>query len=146
MNYLEEISKEVKFINDDMQSIIDFAMQENEDEIRKWIAERWLTGKTPNGDLIGMYRGEDYAEYKNALNSYAGFGNVDLTLSGAMSRNIIITNFNNGDYEVSSTVSYYQEIIDKYGDLNFNITDNQKNLLFDNIISIIFMQIDKAYE
>lgn len=128
-----------------MDGIIEAEMYNNEEQIAKWIRDRWLTGKDPNGNLIGMYRFEDYAEEKYNLNSFAGFGNVDLTLSGRMGRSIEISGFNNS-FEVFSTVGYYDEIVEKYGEVNFNITEPERKRLFDAIIMVIFDKIDKAYE
>lgn len=119
-------------------------MFKNESVVRKWIRERWLTGFNSDGTAIGLYRFEEYAEQKNAMSSLAGFGNVDLTYSGVMGRAIQIDNFN-GDYKVFSTVGHYDEIVEKYGEANFNITDIEKEKLNDIIFNVIFNEINKSY-
>lgn len=145
MNYLSEISKELQTVKISVNGVIEAEMYKNEEQIKRWIRNRWLTGKDPNGNQIGLYRFEDYAEDKYSRSTLAGFANVDLTYSGLMGRSIEIQNFNGG-FEVFSTVGYYDKIIDKYGDVNFNITDIEKDKLIGMIFMVIFEEINKAYE
>lgn len=145
MNYIEQIQKGVKSVQSSLDDLVDIAMHENEAQIRNWITERWLTGRTPTGDLIGMYRFEDYAELKNVMNSYAGFGNVDLTLTGALGRGIKISPFGD-DYEVFSSDWKYDKIVEKYGEINFNISEPEREILFSKITLIILTELNKAYE
>ena len=121
-------------------------MHKNEKWIREQIRKRWLLGKRPAGSLIGLYRSEDYAEDKYNQNNNAGFGNVDLTLTGALGRGIQISGFND-DYEIFSSDTKYEDIVDKYGYYNFNITEDEKKELFDRILSVILLEsINEAYE
>jgi hypothetical protein len=128
-----------------MDGVLEAEIYKNEEQIKRWIRERWLTGYDANGDAIGLYRFEDYAEEKYARSSLAGFGNVDLTYSGAMGRSIQISGFNKGEFEVFSTVGYYNKIVEKYGEVNFNITETEKNKLTDIIFIVIFNDINEAY-
>lgn len=124
---------------------MDYQLHENEAWIRQKIRDRWALGLKPNGDIIGLYRSEDYAEEKYRQNSKAGFGNVDLTLTGSLWRGIQISGFND-EYEIFSSDSKYDEITDKYGDYNFNITEEEKQHLFDKILVNVLMDVmDKSY-
>lgn len=145
MNYIEPIYKEVLDLRTRIEEVVITEMYQSEDKIRKWITDRWTTGMDSNGNLIGFYRFEDYAEYKYALSSLAGFGNVDLTLTGAMGRAIEIIGFD-GEFEIFSTVGYYDEIVEKYGTLQFNITDKQQEMLFDAIWSRLFEKLNNIYK
>lgn len=145
MNYLKNIQAKLKQAQLSVDDLIANTVDKNEDQIRKWIRESWLTGYDSNNDAIGLYRFEDYAEEKNAMNSLAGFGNVDLTYSGAMGRAIQIKGLNNNEFEVFSTVSYYDKILEKYGDASFNIREFQKEKLIDLMLKAIFSEINKAY-
>lgn len=145
MNYVEQLRQGVKNVQSNLDDLIDIAMHENENQIRNWITDRWLTGKTPLGDYIGVYRGQGYAELKNRLNSKAGLGNVDLTLTGALGRGIQISGFNN-EYEVFSTDTKYSDIVAKYGEINFNISEPEREILFSKITLIILTELNKAYE
>jgi hypothetical protein len=142
MNYLNDISSKLKLV--DIDEITVNVVDDNEHQIRNWITDRWLLGKNPNGDMIGLYQGEEYANEKYSLNNRAGFGNVDLTYSGLMGRSIEISGFNN-EFEVFSTVDYYDKIIDDFGEVNFNITEAEKNKLTDIIFIVIFNDINEAY-
>lgn len=128
-----------------LQDLVDYQMHENEAWIRQRIRDRWLLGKRPDGSIIGLYQSEDYAEEKYSKNSLAGFGNVDLTLTGSLWRGIQISGFND-EYEIFSTDSKYDEIKDKYGEYNFNITEEEKQMLFDKILVNVLMDVmDKTY-
>ena len=146
MNYLSEISSKLKSVQSSIDGVVEAEMYNNEEQIKRWIRERWLTGYDSNGNPIGLYRFEDYAEEKYARNSFAGFGNVDLTYSGLMGRSIEIQGFNKGEFEVFSTVGYYSDIVKKYGEVNFNITNAEKEKLSNIIFMVIFNEINEAYE
>ena len=145
MTYLDSVIAALKVTQTSLKGVIEAGLYNNEEQIKAWIKERWLTGKDSNGNAIGMYRFEDYAEEKYSKNSYAGFGNVDLTYSGAMGRAIQINSTSDG-YEITSTVDYYEKIIDKYGDYNLNITEPERLKLEYLIFGVIFNDINKAYE
>ena len=120
-------------------------MHENEKWIREKIKNRWSLGKKPDGSIIGLYRSEEYAREKFSKNTSAGFGNVDLTLTGSLWRGIQISGFND-KYEIFSSDSKYEEITEKYGDYNFNITDDERKILFDKIINNVLINIlNKTY-
>lgn len=145
MNYLKELSEKVNTVKLSIDDLVSNTIDNNDVQIRKWITDRWLTGKDSNGDLIGLYRSESYANEKYNISSLAGFSNVDLTYTGLMGRSIQLSGFNN-EFEVFSTVGYYDDITDKYGDINFNITDAEKEKLNDIIFMVIFNEINEAYE
>ena len=113
----------------------------NENWIRETIKDRWKTGKTPNGDLIGFYRSEPYALDKNKQNSFAGFGNVDLILTGSLWKGIQIDFTSQTQAEVFSTDSKFDAISEKYGDYNFNLSVKEQEwldeMIFNEVLSIM---------
>ena len=146
MDYLKPVVKELKSQIAKIEDIVDVQMHENEKWIRNTIKDRWALGLKPDGSIIGLYRSEDYAEQKYAQNSKAGFGNVDLTLTGSLVRGIKISGFNS-EYEIFSSDSKYEEIAEKYGYYNFNISDEQREELFNKILVVILEQtLTKSYE
>lgn len=145
MNYLEQLQTNVKSVQSSIEDLVDIAMHDNEKQIREWITNRWLLGKTPLGGFIGVYRGQGYSELKNRLNSKAGLGNVDLTLTGALGRGIRISGFNN-EYEIFSTDWKYEKIVEKYGEINFNISEDEREILFSKITLMILTELNNAYE
>jgi hypothetical protein len=121
----------------------------NENLIRKKIRDRWLLGKDPDGNEIGIYSksqiGAEYAFFKNKINPLAGVGNVDLTLTGALGKGIKVKLASN-NIEIFSTDSKFDEIAEKYGDYNFNLSDAERDILFDKIGGIVLNKvINKTY-
>lgn len=108
-----------------------------------------MLGKDPDGNEIGVYSrsqiGAEYAFFKNTINPLAGVGNVDLTLTGALGKGIKVKPLGES-FEVFSTDSKFDEIADKYGDYNFNISEDEKKVLFDKIMAQVLNDImDKSY-
>jgi hypothetical protein len=124
---------------------VDYQLHENEEWIKQTIRSRWSLGKKPDGSIIGLYASKEYARDKFRENSSAGFGNVDLTLTGSLWKGIQISGFND-EYEVFSKDSKYDEIVDKYGEYNFNISETEKKILFDRIlVNILTSVMNKTY-
>jgi hypothetical protein len=124
---------------------VDYQLHANEEWIKQTIRSRWSLGKKPDGSIIGLYASEEYARDKFRENSSAGFGNVDLTLTGSLWKGIQISGFND-EYEVFSKDSKYDEIVDKYGEYNFNISETEKKILFDRIlVNILTSVMNKTY-
>jgi hypothetical protein len=124
---------------------VDYQLHENEEWIKQTIRSRWSLGKKPDGSIIGLYASEEYARDKFRESSSAGFGNVDLTLTGSLWKGIQISGFND-EYEVFSKDSKYDEIVDKYGEYNFNISETEKKILFDRIlVNILTSVMNKTY-
>lgn len=129
-----------------LQDLVDYQLHENEKWIRQKIRDRWQLGVKPDGSIIGLYRSEEYANEKYNQNKNAGFGNVDLTLTGSLWKGIQISGFND-EYEIFSSDSKYDDIVEKYGEYNFNITEEEKKFLFDKILNNILIDVmDKTYE
>ena len=145
LDYLKAPNKALKKEIASLEDTIDRQMFRKEKWIREKIRKRWLLGKDPDGNIIGLYASEDYANEKFSQNSMAGFGNVDLTLTGSLGQKIQIGGFNN-EYEIFSKDPKFDDITEKYGDYNFNITDEERKELFDEILLVILTQaIDKMY-
>jgi hypothetical protein len=59
------------------------AVTETKEQIADLNIEQMSEGQDADGAKIGQYRNEEYAAMKFAMNPKAGFGNVDLKLTGA---------------------------------------------------------------
>jgi hypothetical protein len=133
MNYIAPIQKKAKARLSEIQILVGISLKEREDWIRDKIRARWKLGKKPDGSFIGTYStsnmGAEYAFFKNKINPNAGLGQVDLTLTGALGKGIKISSFND-KAEIYSTDEKYDEISNKYGEYNFNITEEEENELF----------------
>lgn len=145
MDYLKPVQKELAKQRNLIEDYIDIEFHKEEGWIKSTIRNRWALGKRPDGSMIGLYASEEYAREKYQQNTSAGFGNVDLTLTGSLWKGIQISGFNN-EYEIFSKDSKYEEIVDKYGEYNFNISDSEKKQLFTKIENKVLIEIlDKTY-
>lgn len=103
-------------------------------------------GQNPDGSKIGDYRSPGYARFKFGKNSLAGFGNVDLILTGAFSNSLFPTKISPSHYIFGATDSKRFDLIDKYGydimGLNQNTFDEaQKKRYAPKIINYIKKRI-----
>ena len=131
--YSEIMLKGLQSVRNDIKSTFDALMIEQEPTIREWIRNRWLLGKRPDGSLIGIYGDFFYAENKfEQHNKQAGFGQVDLILTGTLWKGIEIFNTSQG-IEIDSTDIKFGNIAQKYGIDNFNITPKETEQLIDEI-------------
>lgn len=146
MNYIQkyqlELSKEVANIETYVRANF-FAYKP---KIKSLIKERWKQGLRPNGTKIGRYFSGKYASEKSKQNPQAGFGNVDLILSGSLVNNIDVLLKNNSIFEVISRDDKFWKIAEKYGDDNFNLSDEQTEIIFKEIENEIINKIlDKLW-
>ena len=111
-----------------------------ERNIRELIQNRWLFGKKPDGSIIGYYRSPMYALEKRAKNQKAGAGVVDLTDTGSLGNKIKIALVSQG-IEVFSQDEKYNDIAEKYGDSNFNITDAEKEQIINKVMDLTIKKI-----
>lgn len=96
-------------------------------DFNKIIRDRWLKGLRPNGGIIGKYAN--------------GSGNVNLTDTGEMGRELQIFDVGRNIYAFGSGVEYYEKIADRYGLDNFNISNKDKYDLLD----FIFIKVSEKY-
>src|SRR5690606_30312239 len=134
-SYIDKMEKAKNSLEDNILSMI----VDRESEIRRLIKSRWLLGKRPDGDIIGVYRDYSYQLFKSNKNSLAG-GTVDLTLTGDLGDRIKTVLESKG-IEVISTDEKFTEISDKYGLDNFNITEEEEKVLLDSIMSELTIKI-----
>ena len=118
---LQKALKEKQLISNYIDEII------NNYDFNTLIRKRWLDGLRPNGEIIGKYS--------------KGGGNVDLTDTTEMGKQIQIFETRNNVYAFGSAVEYYPYIVERYGLDNFNITPSQTQELFD----FIMLEVQKKY-
>ena len=66
----------------DLDLLFDNLFEQVFPQVKKMIQERWLKGKSPNGDVIGLYMSNPYSMFKNQKNPMAGFGLLTLQTRG----------------------------------------------------------------
>lgn len=76
-------------------------------------------GLLPDDTKIGQYSktplGQDYAVYKNRVNPLAGFGYVDLMLTGSFTNRLFLKSYGNRLFEFGSTDNKTGNLLGKYG-------------------------------
>lgn len=108
-NMLETVQK----INLD-ETIVE-TMVKTEDDFVALQKDQLQYGLNAAGELIGQYRSEAYAEEKHRMNSKAGFGNVDLKLTGSFYEGIT-THISSEGFLVESSDEKAPDLEKKYGD------------------------------
>jgi hypothetical protein len=141
--YSEILLNNLKTVRKEIKPTFDALFIGKENEIRTMIKNRWTLGKKPDGTRIGVYRDDEYQEYKYFKNPFAG-GEVDLIDSGDLWRGIEIFNERDG-IEIFSIDWKFNKIAEKYGDENFNLTPIETELLIDEIQTLTLELIYKKY-
>lgn len=142
--YSDVLLNSLRSVRSESVQTFDVKFLAEKDRVKRFIKERWLEGKRPDGSLIGEYHSLFYADEKYKMNSQAGFLNVDLTVTGDLGNRIDLSLVPDG-IEVFSTDEKFNKIFDKYGGDNFNITDEQTETLIDEISSATVEELYLKY-
>lgn len=141
--YTDILLRDLKRAKEEIKPTFDALFLGKESEIRYLIYSRWLLGEKPNGQRIGIYRDEEYRDYKYFKNPFAG-ASVDLIDSGDLWKGIKIFNESDG-IEIFSTDWKFEMIMDKYGEENFNITEKETQEIITEIQTLTLELIYKKY-
>lgn len=145
MDYINPARRSLRASLQELPILFQKGIISQEKEIRELIRDRWILGERPDGSVIGYYSLMQYSINKNVSNPLAGFGVVDLILTGSLWNKIKISPFGDS-VEVYSMDEKYAHISKKYGDENFNLTDAQTEVLINKVACAIMNNIlTKAY-
>lgn len=136
MTYLDDILQKSQIDPIQTARTLQDLIFQKEPEIRKKIRERWLRGDSVDGGIIGVYRNSGYQLFKMQLNPLAG-GDVDLTLTGALGRKIRLNEVSTTVLRVISDDPKFFMIGDKYGFKQFGLTEQEEQILIDEIAAVI---------
>ena len=115
----------------DLDLLFDNLFEEVFYKVKQSIKERWRKGENPVGNVIGWYTSEDYAlEKMNLSGRIADMWVVDLTYSGLMGDRLTFGFIDVAKYNIFSTVDYYDDIVNKFGEWNFNVGEKEKEKTF----------------
>ncbi len=84
-------------------------------------ADQLKHGKSGSGERIGKYKNKQYRRKKFDMNPLAGYGNVDLKLTGEFQRERRVVVFSDS-YAITSLDSKTDQLVEKYGDIIFNLS------------------------
>jgi len=130
MEYLKEILKRQKKVN--LPERMDLLILDRKELIIKKVLGQWKKGLRPDGSIIGTYRSFAYQREKFAQNPEAG-GNVDLILTGALSKGLTINKVLESTFTIFSTDSKAVGIAEKYGLDVYGINDKDAEDFLDMI-------------
>jgi hypothetical protein len=117
----------VEVINDTSRQFLDM----NRDQLRK--------GKKSTGGGIGQYASMEYAHMKSSMNSEAGFGNVDLILTGSFNQKMELSA--SGDsFKIDSADEKSTSLQLWYGTDVFGLTDENQRGYNHNVFLPKFLQ------
>lgn len=106
--------------------IIGESIEETREQYKDMQREQMLTGEGKKGK-IGKYRSNSYAARKELINPKAGFGNVDLKLTGSF-YNEIFVDVRTNTVVVDSADEKAGSLIEKYGEDIFGLNpENQSD-------------------
>lgn len=120
-----------------LQEIVQEIVLSDQDPLKREKINEWEQGLRPDKEIIGYYSnsemGYDYADFKNKINPRAGFGNVDLILTGQTSRSLFVKPAQKkGDYIFGMNDSH--NLIGRYGmdilGLNQDWFNNRQNQIY----------------
>jgi len=104
----------------------DLIEQDKGRNLRKAKINELEFGLNPDRTKIGSYRSDDYAFKKNNKNPLAGFGNVDLILTGAWSNSLFpVVKSNRVIFDSSN--SKHDDLLSKYGEGIASLNQNTFN-------------------
>lgn len=110
-----------RFQNLDAGSIAVDATVETADQLADLNTEQMHKGFNAEGDPIGEYRSEIYAEEKHRMNPLPGFGRVDLRLTGAFYEGMYVRI--EGDTIIEGSTDEKEEALQKkYGKIIFGLS------------------------
>lgn len=127
----------------DIEQMMDDSIEDNEAEIIDTITEtQMLSGKSSTDEIIGEYSSPIYARYKSSLNSKAGFGHVDLKVTGDLFSSFVLKKISGG-FEINSNLSYFTKLIKKYGVEPFDLSDENAKMVAKGYIIDSFIKFVK---
>lgn len=96
-----------------MSAILKKSFENTKDKIEEFQIGQMALGQNPLGKKIGKYKSKAYAQYKFQLSSLAGFGFIDLRLSGDLYREVF-AQIKNSSVLIFSKVPYAEDIDKRY--------------------------------
>jgi hypothetical protein len=110
----------------DFEDVIKGVMSDTQTELVTAQQKQMLSGKTATGGKIGKYKSKSYRKFKFSMNVLAGYGNVDLRLTGEFQRNIKVYFFSRAFF-FKSTDEKNQKLTQDYGEDIFGLNDKSSN-------------------
>lgn len=104
-----------RFENLNVSEVSENSIDATKDQYKEQQRDQLAHGKRADGSQIGKYRNPAYARKKAAMNPLAGFGNVDLKLTGSYYKDLFV-DVRSDVIAVDSSDSKAGDLEKKYGD------------------------------
>lgn len=114
-----------KFRKIDVKESVIEAFNKTEDTYTELNLIQMLHGKTRDGQPIGEYHSEVYAQAKNRYNPLPGFGVVDLRITGAFYGGVF-ARIQGQSIFMNSSDFKTPKLLNKYGERIFGLTEESK--------------------
>ena len=140
-----EMRSRLDLLASQMQAITGGAMKESEPDLIELNKEQMLSGIRADGEEIGQYKSISYALEKNKLNPKAGFGAVDLRLTGQFQSEMLLQVWGE-NYSIISDDPKTGKLADQYGEEIFGLTVENKTVANEIIVPSIIQQSKSILE
>lgn len=143
---LNQLNQRAKLINQSLiESLFKRELLKNKDDILDFVKKRWITGKRPDGSLIGKgdlaYKSFAYQQEKLRQNPIAG-GNVDLIATGSLKRDLDIFPLTGGNFTIFSKDEKAINIAAKYGLDVYGLTNEEEEIVISIVSGIVMFIIN----
>ena len=108
----------------DFEEIFSTSVMANDAQIVDALHDQLQHGIKGDGEQIGEYQSENYAKAKFQMNSQAGFGNVDLKLTGDFYSGMALRKLEK-DFQINSDDEKNVDLQNKYGIDIMSLTDER---------------------
>lgn len=116
------------------------SIEETKDEIIERQKEQLRYGLNSKGEKIGKYKNPAYARKKSSMNPLAGFGNVDLKLTGAFVGGIKV-DVGNEVFTTESLDSKAEGLEAKYGNDILGLDEDHKKGYVKNLRPVFLKKV-----
>ncbi|MBT3206949.1 MAG: hypothetical protein HN347_01230 [Bacteroidetes bacterium] len=131
---LRELAARAKTIN--VQELALKVAQQNSGLIKERVQQQLIVGENEDGQEVGRYKSERYANFKQRIGSLAPSGVVDLKLSGELQNKLKVGIFPT-QYLINSLIDYSKYQIQRYGKKIYGLQkENSEDIKFKNSIGI----------
>lgn len=135
MSVLTNAVRSLQQIQRQLPALAIQVLKEHTAEIEDAVREQHLAGESTaaQDEPLGIYRNPLYARMKHMMNSAAGYGVVDLELTGAFHDSIRVTVTRSG-VTITASDPKTKELLEKYGDDILNLNAERRQQFIDDIL------------
>jgi hypothetical protein len=131
--------QKVQTLEAQTDQLITSSLEQTKEQLANLNVEQMHKGLNAQGEPIGQYRNEVYAEMKHSMNPQPGFGVPDLRLTGAFYRATSVS-VNSQSIVIDSSDSKSADLQAKYGKEIFGLNGVYKREYLNESLGPVFRQ------